>query len=290
MITINQSSINASLSPAAKTASLVQDEAAYIEMDKVRYFAARGHTGISKKLSSSWSAGAGAIVGYDKDTSLYQDGEATTTAWGGDLHVSYNPSQTPLFANVVLTGLWLDGDLKRGYLNGAAVEKASGETSGYYVDLGVRLGYEFVVADDWSVTPFGEYHYSYTDYDSYSETSGALPGQVSEQSTRAQNLQGGLPVSYAGLSEDLVLWAEGSIGVAREEIETPTIALSGIGTFGGADILDHYTYGKATVGLRYALAANTSITASLGGIAEIGSRSSKDINNIQTAVSLIYNF
>ncbi len=290
MITVNQSSIRQSASPATKTASLSQGEAVYVEDEDINYFAARGYTGVSKKLSADWSIGGGAIVGYDKDTSLYQGGEATTKAWGGDLHVSYKPKGSNLTANVVFTGLRLHGDLKRGYLNGATPEKASGETDGFYVDLGARVGYEMMMGNDWSLTPFGEYHYSHTRYDAYSETPGTLAGRVSEQTTRSQNLQGGLSLSYAGLGNDLILWAEGAAGMAREEIDTPTVTVSGVGTFGGADVLDSYAYGKATVGLRYALNENTSLNASLGGIAELGGNSTKDIDNIQTTIGVTYSF
>lgn len=290
MITINHSSISQTVTPATRTASLSNGGAVHIADEDISYFAARGYTGLTKKLSKDWSVGGGAIVGYDKDTSLYQGGEATTTAWGGDAHVSYKPEGTNLIANVVLTGLRLDGDLTRGYLNGSASEKASGETNGYYVDLGARVGYEMAVSEDWSLTPFGEYHYSFTHYDGYSETSGTLAGRVTEQNTRSQNLQGGLSVSYAGLSENLILWAEGSVGMAREEIDTPTITVSGVGAFGGAEVLDTYGYGKATVGLRYSINENTTFNASLGGIAELGGNSTKDIDNIQTAVSISYAF
>jgi probable HAF family extracellular repeat protein len=284
--------INYSASPTSttnKAANLTKGDSVVVDDGEVSYFAARGYTGASRNLGNGLSAGGGLVFGYDRNVNLYQGGEATTLARGGDLHMSYAQADTGFSANVVLTGLFLDGDMKRGYLNGSAGDVSKGEADGFYFDVGGRLGYEFELENDWAVTPFGEYHYSRTSYDNYQETSGSLPGVVSDQSTQSHSLQGGVSVAYTGLADNLTLWAESALGLVREDIDLPTI-VTGSGTFGGGSTLNNYTYGKATVGLRYGLSENTNLHASFGGITELGSSSTKNIDNLTTSVSLTFDF
>lgn len=133
------------------------------------------------------SGGGGAVSA--RTSPLYQGGSAQLSgAWIGggmvaDLGTTLDaPAFTGLEASVGARADLLKAAIARNYLNGAAVQTASGETGATSFTAAARIAWHRDLAPGARITPYAQWLHNSTALDAYTETGGAGAGAVSAQS------------------------------------------------------------------------------------------------------------
>lgn len=133
------------------------------------------------------SGGGGAVSA--RTSPLYQGGSARLSgAWIGgamvaDLGSTLDaPAFTGLEASVGARADILKAAIARNYLNGAAVQTASGETGATSFTTAARIAWRRDLAPGARIAPYAQWLHNSTILDAYTETGGAGAGSVSAQS------------------------------------------------------------------------------------------------------------
>jgi probable HAF family extracellular repeat protein len=223
-----------------------------------------GTAGIKVDLGDAWSAGVSARGG-----TISQD-----LAWSGSYDFDMLTGQaflalmpkTGLQVVVTAGGGRVDGEIERGYMNGAGTTTSHGETSGRGLNASAHIGWALQPTQQITLTPFAYYTATKLKLDGWTETSGPFPAMFDNIDTTAQRLRLGVEGRYE-FSPQSWFWASAAWG---HRFEDRASALSG-------ELIDLFsvsTQGRAidqnwiegTVGLRLpvamgAMTTSTTVTA-----------------------------
>ncbi|MBB5752865.1 autotransporter domain-containing protein [Prosthecomicrobium pneumaticum] len=225
---------------------------------------AGGGVGFDVRLSDTVTAGF--LVDQSVlDTDLAYDGWSSFDATSVVAKIAGRPAAGFVW-EAGLAAAWLDGDVKRGYLNGVDPVTSRGDTSGYTLGASATLGWRFALpAPATSLTPYATYTVMQSDFDGWTETNGPFPAVISGFTTTTQLIRAGLELEHrfaAGPTARL-----GLAGVHRET-DGDTIAFDLPGLFGGTVEGD---VGAANW-LETSLAFDVPFGASVSGLAKVTGR------------------
>ena len=158
-----------------------------------------------------------------------------------------------------LIGQTLEGDMVRGYYNGASLEKTFGKPKGSFYGAALRLAFALPLPKSFDIKPFIAYHTGRVRYKAYREYGPALfTGDVSKQSLQFNEGRLGVESVY-DLSKAFRIFGEFSLAHSRTKGKTPfvTIPLLDNMVFGkGQKIKRTTNYAILSIGGRYQLAQN----------------------------------
>ncbi|MBB5752866.1 autotransporter domain-containing protein [Prosthecomicrobium pneumaticum] len=225
---------------------------------------AGGGVGLDFRLSDTVTAGF--LVDQSVlDTDLAYDGWSSFDATSVVAKIAGRPAAGFVW-EAGLAAAWLDGDVKRGYLNGVDPVTSRGDTSGYTLGASATLGWRFALpAPATSLTPYATYTVMQSDFDGWTETNGPFPAVISGFTTTTQLIRAGLELEHrfaAGPTARL-----GLAGVHRET-DGDTIAFDLPGLFGGTVEGD---VGAANW-LETSVAFDVPFGASVSGLAKVTGR------------------
>jgi probable HAF family extracellular repeat protein len=285
---LNSTSLN-DLMPAAggSTATAFQAELAkglptgsrrFIDNSKRKAFYALGHYGIGQdnnfsNNNVSGSAGllievqdylaiGGGILSSTSNIDTRLGGHNRSQAWGGNILVAYEPP-TGLRLYGAATAAAIQTESRRHYMNGAAMDHSKGDTDGIGYGIAFRGGYETALTSNMTIMPYTEWQISHNRIKGYTETGGAFPVTVADQSNTFVTSRFGAEISY-DVTPDITLRGRGAWG-HRYTDSNPTVAT----TIGMTQTLpssdgDRDWIEMGTT-LNYKLSSQTTLSADLSG-------------------------
>jgi outer membrane autotransporter protein len=171
---------------------------------------------------------------------------------------------------------YFSGSIKRGYLNGAALDKSKGDTSGSGFGALARVGYSLPAGERVRLTPFASLNVAYSTLDGYTETTGSLPASFASMNDTAVTGRAGSDLRYT-LADNKWLfgtfaWAHRFDDARTSDVSAVVLGVLPVTTAGGQLAKD---WGEVTVGLhtplgRDGLVLDASVTGVLpaGGYAK----------------------
>ncbi|MFZ0847410.1 MAG: autotransporter domain-containing protein [Pseudolabrys sp.] len=195
--------------------------------------------------SKFWGGSAGAFIGRDPRAGLqwFLGADATTQK----------------------------GDIKRGYLNGAAEDSSNGSTTATGGGATARIGWTFdKLAPKTRITPFASYSYSAIRFNAYTETGGAFPAQLDAFTDVVQTSRLGADARYT-LQPGKWLW--GTLAWAHRLNGNTTTNITGslIGLFAinapGTTVAQDWA--EITGGVRLPLGTFGAATASVTAVTPV---------------------
>jgi uncharacterized protein YhjY with autotransporter beta-barrel domain len=146
-----------------------------------------GTLGLKAELGGGWVTSI-SVRGGDTTAELGWDGSGDFRLASGNAFLALVPAAGP---QIVLAGTaaHLDGDIRRGYMNGAGTATSSGGSSGNGLAGSVRGGWAFVPAAGYLLTPYAEYSYARMTIDGWTETGGPFPAVIADLTDTAQRLR-----------------------------------------------------------------------------------------------------
>ena len=221
-----------------------------------------GTFGFVTQIDDNLALGGG-IIGSSGTTELLHGGESTLDAKGLSIIAAYeHDSGIRLYGTAFTANL--DLETHRRYRNGAGFDTSVGTTNGTGYGAALRLGYQAATLNNISLMPYGEVQVTHTQYDAYTETGGAFPATVEEQSITQSTSKLGLEASYTA-SPNLTLgtrlaWAHRLSG----NNSGTTASVTGFsGTVSGNDGDTDWAEGAITT--NWAITPSTSLSAELSG-------------------------
>jgi outer membrane autotransporter protein len=157
-----------------------------------------------------------------------------------------------------------EGDIHRGYMNGAGTSVSKGDTNGNGYAGAVRVGWAFMPSPGQVyLTPFAEYSIAQVEIDGWTETTGPFPAVISDINDTANKLRLGAEGRVI-IGADSWMWGSLAWGHRFE---------SNSATFTG-DLIDLFTVSapgvpleqdwlEATAGIRLPVTAGSAMTASV---------------------------
>lgn len=119
----------------------------------------------------------------------------------------------------LLAGNW-DGDIKRAYNNGAAVDASRGETDLDSWSLRSRLDWKQAAKlGGFGLSPFVSLTHSETDVDGYTEVGGGFPARFDDQSYKVDELR-------AGLVADMAVTEKTELRISGEAVQQLNVSTS----------------------------------------------------------------
>jgi uncharacterized protein YhjY with autotransporter beta-barrel domain len=153
-----------------------------------------GTFGFVTQIDDNLAIGGG-IIGSSGTTELLHSGDSTLDAKGLSVITAYeHDGGLRLYATAFAADLNLD--THRRYRNGGGFDTSIGSTNGFGYGAALRLGYKAATLHGISLMPYGEVQVAHTSYDAYTETGGAFPATVAEQSVTQSTSKLGLEASY----------------------------------------------------------------------------------------------
>ncbi len=156
-----------------------------------------------------------------------------------------------------------DTEIRRNYLNGVAVESARGDTDSDELTLLARLGWRKQVAQNLDLIPHLQWLYNRTEIDAYTETGGAMAGQVSAMKAGGSETAIGLTAAWQA-RPDLELRARyGLHHLNDDDGSSVMVSVPGLGNVvaGAADLDSNWH--EFGMGIDWAINNRTRLNASL---------------------------
>ncbi|MFZ2103551.1 MAG: autotransporter domain-containing protein [Oricola sp.] len=199
------------------------------------------------------SAGGGAVAA--ETSPLYEGGSARFG--GGWFGGGVTADIGAVFGASALEGLELGGGLRadalraevdRNYLNGAAVETASGETDVSSVTTAARIAWRRDLTGGAKITPYAQWLHNHTAFGAYAESGGAGAGVVAGQSDRSDIVSVGAEFEWQ-VRPDLELGATYAFNhMIDAGGSAVSVSVPGLGTFSAPGIAydaDWHTIGAS---------------------------------------------
>jgi probable HAF family extracellular repeat protein len=128
--------------------------------------------GLSIDLGTGMELGASVGVAAIRTDMVY-DGHSDFLGSAASLFLAGRPESGPQWL-LGASGMLLDGDITRGYLNGATPVTSSGSTTGTGYGAIAQIGYAFTFGET-SFTPYASSQWTSASYAGWTETDGPLP-------------------------------------------------------------------------------------------------------------------
>lgn len=167
----------------------------------------------------NWRLGLGVGQSTAKQD-LNHGGDADLKGQYFALEADYGWLDRSLIGSVtLLAGNW-DGDIKRAYNNGAAVDASRGETDLDSWSLRSRLDWKQAAKlGGFGLSPFVSLTHSETDVDGYTEVGGGFPARFDDQSYKVDELR-------AGLVADMAVTEKTELRISGEAVQQLNVSAS----------------------------------------------------------------
>lgn len=258
------------------TASGMSGLSASLDFEHVQGSSSNLAGGMLTWRQPGWSVtGGGGVTGMESSP-LYLGGNATYTgAWlGGGAAVDLGTA----FAAPALNGLelsvgaradMLGASINRNYLNGSAIETATGQTGVTTLTGAVRAGWTQALGDALEVTPYAQWLVGRSTMAGYRETGGVGAGTVSEQVNTTNLVTLGLEADFA-LSPQLTIGASYAFNhLIDGSAAGVSVAVPNVASFSAPATGHQGSWHSFGVNLEWAptdrLRLNTYASANLGG-------------------------
>lgn len=220
-----------------------------------------GTAGLLVQLDHDSVIGGGVLISQNnEDTRL--GGDSSVGAVGTSIIGSYEPFfGLRLYGSAAIAKLDIESD--RNYLNASNIDSSHGETEGIGYGLAVRAGYEIPIADKATLMPYGEMQWSHSELDGYTETGGAFPAIIADQS-------GDLLISHIGIESthqfgpELTFRARGAWGHRLSDDSGVSVSAASITQTIFTDHGDR-NWVEGGVGINYNFNDHTTFTADISG-------------------------
>lgn len=165
--------------------------------------------GIMTAVGDHSAVGIG-VTGSHHSTETRLGGDSTTRTGGANVFMAHeNPSRINIYATAAVAAIDITSD--RNYINGAAIDSSSGETSGMTYSGGLKIGYEIPVHDRAKIMPYIEGNASYTTIDGYTERGGGFPAIIGDRDDTYLSSHLGMEISH-DVSTGLTIRGHGAWG------------------------------------------------------------------------------
>ncbi len=152
--------------------------------------------GAAYEANESWTFGGGVSAATTKADMSYS-GEQKIDSTSLGLFAAYRADQKGLRGQVGLTGTYLDLDVRRGFLNGASTETATGETEGFQYGAEAQVGYALDLPWQIELAPRAGVVWIRTELDGYTEDSGNFRMSFGDQEVDSLRTKLGAAISRA---------------------------------------------------------------------------------------------
>lgn len=231
---------------------------------------ALGEFGVFHDINQNLRIGLGlGANGVKQDLSL--GGKTRSHGTYGVFEIDYAPGEKRdlIFSATALYGK-MDVDIRRGYLNGAALDSSRGDTDSDTSAIRLRIDkHDIAQIGDFSLSPYLSYSYLKTNVDAYTETGGGFPVAYDDQDLHIHEWRLGATAKTA-LSADTDLRLNAEVVSARNKTDAVNGRLLGAGgfAFNFAATSETEAWGRLGVEIDHRFSKTSVLSASVYGANE----------------------